>query len=78
MIFIFWFVFFIICDEKWIKIKWEENHIVFHETRDISESIATWNTTKDGSWTMKKIVYKNSDIIRIYPGFENPRKLRES
>lgn len=67
MIFILWFVFFIICDENWIKIKREKNHIVLHKTENIS----------DNKKPTKKIL-KNSDIVRIYPGFENPKNLRAS
>jgi len=63
---ILWIVFFIICDEKWIKIEWDKDHIVLHQTAT-SES----NTSKN-------IAYKTSDIIHIYPGFENPKNLRRS
>ena len=63
---ILWIVFFIICDEKWIKIEWDKDHIVLHET-----------VTPESS-APKKIAYKTSDIIHIYPGFANPKNLRKS
>ena len=72
IILIFWIVFFIICDEKWIEIEWDKDHIVLHQTVNIST-----NKDTDNKWSIKK-VRKNSDIVRIYPGFANPKNLRAS
>lgn len=73
IIFILWFVFFIICDEKWYKIELNENHIVLVETEKKSELIND-NMAK----LQPTVVYKNSDLIRIYPGFKRPKNLRNS
>ena len=70
MIFIFWVVFFIICDEKWYKIWFEDNQIIFEKTEkksDLSETQFNPNA-----------VYKNSDLIHINYEFENPKTLRKS
>ena len=70
MIFIFGIVFFIICDEKWYKIKFENNHIVFDEIRKKSDSVVDKKS--------KNEVYKNSNLIYLNYEFENPRSLRKS
>ncbi len=70
MIFIFWVVFFIICDEKWYKIWFEDNQIIFEKIEkksDLSETQFNPNA-----------VYKNSDLIHINYEFENPKTLRKS
>ena len=70
MIFIFWVVFFIICDEKWYKVWFEDNQIIFEkieEKSDLSETQFNPNA-----------VYKNSDLIYINYEFENPKTLRKS
>ena len=77
IIFILWFVFFIICDEKWYKVELNENHIVLVETEKKSELINVENT-EDIVKLQPTVVYKNSDFIRIYPGFRSPRNLRNS
>jgi len=71
MVFIFWVVFFIICDEKWYKIWFKNNQIVFNKTEKKSDL-----ELKEDSF--KEIVYKNSDWIHINYEFENPRNLRKS
>ena len=70
MIFIFWVVFFIICDEKWYKIWFENNQIVFSE-REKKPDPGQIQFNPNA-------VYKNSDIIRINPEFENSKNLRKS
>ena len=68
MIFIFWMVFFIICDEKWYRIWYENNQIIFNKIEKKSGSIQ-FNPNA---------VYKNSNLININYEFENPRNLRKS
>lgn len=65
IILIFWIVFFIVCDEKWIKIGWDKDHIVLHQTMK-SESVN------------KVLVYKNANIIHINQEFKDPQTLRKS
>ena len=71
MIFIFWVVFFIICDEKWYKIWLENNQIFFSKTEKKSDLF------KDEALT-KNTVYKNSDLVHLNYEFENPKTLRKS
>jgi hypothetical protein len=59
-------VFFIISDEKGIKYKLEDGHIVKYK---IQKNL---NTDRQG-----KIIYKNSNIVHINPEFENPKILRK-
>ena len=66
MIFIFCVVFFIICDEKWYKIQWNENRIVFDKTEKKSEPVNEEN-----------LVYKNSDLIHLNYEFKDPQTLRQ-
>lgn len=66
MIFIFCVVFFIICDEKWYKIQWNENRIVFNKTEKKSEPVNEEN-----------LVYKNSDLIHLNYEFKDPKTLRQ-
>ncbi len=66
MIFIFWVVFFIICDEKWYKIQWNENRIVVDKTEKKSEPVNEEN-----------LVYKNSDLIHLNYEFKDPKTLRQ-
>lgn len=63
---------FIICDEKWINIKIENNRIVFNkiEKKEIAEPIAEVN-----EWP---VLYKDSDMIRIFPWFDNLDALSKS
>ena len=75
MIFIFWIVFFIICDEKWYKIWFENNQIVFDK--------AEKNTNPMKSETSRPMVnlnavYKNSDLIHLNYEFEAPKEMRKS
>ena len=67
ILFILWIVFFIICDEKWIKIELQDWKLVFNEIEKPKEVIIDPNA-----------VYKNSDLVHINYEFENPRTLRES
>jgi len=73
MIFIFWMVFFIIRDEKWYKIWFENGHIVFDEVEKKSKF-----TENDKLRTQlnPNVIYKNSDLIQINYEFENPKELR--
>ena len=73
MIFIFSFVFFIICDEKWYKIQWKDNQIFFDKIEKKSDFI-----TKNQNTIDPNAVYKNSDLIHINYEFENPKNLRKS
>lgn len=75
MIFIFWMVFFIICDEKWYKINWQDNHIVFNKIEKKSDFT---ESDKIEQQFNSNIVYKNSDLIQINYEFQNPRTLRYS
>lgn len=70
MIFIFWVVFFIICDEKWYKIWFENNQIIFNKTEKKSDL--------DKSRLKDNVVIKDSNIIQINPEFKNPKNLRKS
>ena len=63
MIFIFGIVFFIICDEKWYKIQWDRNRIVFNEIEKKSDLIID-NKVAEQVQFNPNAVYKNSDIIR--------------
>lgn len=76
MIFILWIVFFIICDEKWIKIEFQDWKIIFTEIQK-SELNNQENLNNEGV-IQKKIVYKNSDIIHLYAWFKKPNILRNS
>ena len=70
MIFIFCVVFFIICDEKWYKIKWDENHIFFNKPENQSELVIEDNP--------EKIIYKSWDLINLNYEFKNPNWLKKS
>ena len=72
MIFIFCAVFFIICDEKWYQIKFENNHIIFVDTWKKIASLDGEDNIDNAINQESVIVYKNSNIIRIYRGFEKP------
>ena len=77
MIFIFWIVFFIICDEKWYKIWFENNQIIFNKTEEKEPSQIDKSTNNQVKLsTVSK--YKNSDIISINPEFQNPKSLYKS
>jgi hypothetical protein len=54
-----------------------ENHIVLVETEKQSELINV-EKTDDVAKLQPTVVYKNSDFIRIYPGFKRPKNLRNS
>lgn len=73
IIFILWMVSFIICDEKWIKIELDGNHLVFNNI----EKIQNYGSGVDEQIEHIDLVYKNSDIIHIYNWFNNPYKLRK-
>ncbi len=75
MILIFWIVFFIICDEKWIKIWLENNHIVFNKIEKKPYYVEDKKTKLQFN---PNAVYKNSTLIHINYEFENPRILRNS
>ena len=73
MIFIFWMVFFIICDEKWYKIQWENNQIVFNKIEKKSNII---EEDKVEPQFNPNAIYKNSDLIQINYEFQDPKTLR--
>ena len=66
IIFVLYMVFFIISDEKWIKYKLEDGHIVKYK---IEKNL---NTGKQA-----KTIYKSSNMVHINPEFENPKTLRK-
>ena len=68
---VLWIVFFIICDEKWYKLWFENNHIVLNEPEKKSELVVEEDP-------FKEVVYKNSDWIHINYEFENPKTLRKA
>ena len=68
MIFIFWIVFFIICDEKWYKFQLNDNnHIVINKLEKKSDQVDEEN-----------LIYKNSDLVHLNYEFKNPRSLSKS
>ena len=71
MIFIFCVVFFIICDEKWYKIWYDNNRIIFEKTEKKSDSVIDEES-------LKNVVYKNSDLVHLNYEFKNPRVLHKS
>ena len=71
MILILWIVFFIICDERWIKIEWDKDHIVLHKIEKKPDLLVEEEP-------LKELVYKNSDLIHINYVFQNPNNLRKS
>ena len=75
MIFIFCFVFFIICDEKWYKISWSNNHIVFIKIEKESDLVIGKEDKISEGNQETEVIYKNSNIVRIYRGFENPKSM---
>ena len=71
---VLWIVFFIICDEKWIEIEWDKDHIVLHQTEKSKIS-------KNEKLIVQydpNAVYKNSDLVHINYEFKNPRNPRKS
>lgn len=70
MIFIFCVVFFIICDEKWYKIEWNDNHIVFSKTEKESDLV--------DETPLENAVYKNSDLVHLNYSFKEPKILCKS
>ena len=67
IIFVLCIVSFIICDEKWIKIWLENNHLVFNKVENSFGLAKTENIT-----------IKNPNLIRLNPEFKNPKSLRSS
>ena len=77
---VLWIVFFVICDEKWYKIWFENNHIVLYkiEIKSDSEPPKVSNNYIGVQYQpSENAVYKNSDLIHLYYEFENPRNLRK-
>lgn len=70
MIFIFCVVFFIICDEKWYKIEWNDNHIVFNKIEKESDLV--------DETPLENVVYKNSDLVHLNFAFKEPKTLSKS
>ena len=73
ILFVCGIVFFVICDEKWYKIWFENNHMVFEKIEKESDLLVD-----DLQVSETKIVYKNSDLIHINYEFKNPKTLRKS
>ena len=73
ILFVCGIVFFVICDEKWYKIWFENNHTVFEKIEKESDLLVD-----DLQVSETKIVYKNSDLIHINYEFKNPKTLRKS
>ncbi len=71
MIFIFCVVFFIICDEKWYKIEWNDNHIVFNKIEKESDLSVD-------EIHLENVVYKNSDLVHLNFAFKEPKMLSKS
>ncbi len=76
IIFILWIVFFIICDEKWIKIELQDWKIIFTENQ--KPELNNQENLNNKEIVPKKIVYKNSDIIHLYAWFKTPNILSNS
>jgi len=76
MIFIFWVVFFIICDEKWYKIQWQNNHVVLEKIENKPDFLIAEDNTKIWDDIKKDMIRKNSDLIQINYEFQNPKTLR--
>ena len=65
MILILWIVFFIICDEKWIKIEWDKDHIVLHKIEKKSDLPIENIQPSTEIQPKKNVVYKNSDLVHL-------------
>ncbi len=70
---VLWIVFFIICDEKWYKIWFNDNQIVFNK---IEKKINFVESEKIEQQFDLNVIYKNSDLIQINYEFQNPKTLR--
>jgi len=77
IIFIFCVVFFIVCDEKWYQIELKNNHIIFVDTGKKSAPVVEEQNTDEEIAQASDVLYKNSNIIRIYRGFKNPKSMRK-
>ena len=71
IIFILCVVFFIISDEKWYEIWYENNHIVFNKIEKETNLVLNEEPLKE------EIVYKNSDLINLNYEFKEPKNLRK-
>ena len=80
IIFVLCVVFFIICDEKWYNFEKKGNDVDFQngENSDLIDEEELNNSEEIESEPEPIILYKNSNIIRIYRGFENPRSMYKS
>lgn len=76
MIFILWIVFFVVCDEKWYKIQWQNNHMILNRIEEKSNLLITEENIEIWEQFTKDVVYKNSDLIQINYEFQNPKTLR--
>ena len=65
MILILWIVFFIICDERWIKIEWDKDHIVLHKIEKKSDLPIENIQPSTEIQPKKNVVYKNSDLVHL-------------
>ena len=80
---VLWIVFFIICDEKWIEIEWDKDHIVLHQTvkpkdSNIEKDENIIEPEKQSEISSNPEIYKDSDLIHVNYAFNNPIGLRES
>jgi len=62
---VLWIVFFIICDEKWIKIEWDKDHIVLHKTEKKPDLPIENIKPSTEIQPKKNVVYKNSDLVHL-------------
>ena len=67
---VLWIVFFIICDEKWYKIKLENNRIAFEKIEEKPELVS--------EESLENVVYKNSDLVHLSILFKEKNFLRKS
>lgn len=65
MILILWIVFFIICDERWIKIEWDKDHIVLHKIEKKPDLPIENIQPSTEIQPKKNVVYKNSDLVHL-------------
>lgn len=75
IIFILWIVSFIICDENWIKVELDGNHLVFNKEE---KTTAIIDNNIEETQSQPVVLNKNSDLIHMYLWFKNPESLHES
>ena len=75
IIFILWIVSFIICDENWIKVELDGNHLVLNKEE---KTTAIIDNNIEETQSQPVVLNKNSDLIHMYLWFKNPESLHES